>query len=83
MEKEARSIEISVTYGIPEYLGHVKIFLWKFFSYYYSGFKGALSGVKQFLTSESPLKMIKKQVFRFLSCLFLSCRKMAWLERQG
>lgn len=26
IEKKARPIKISVTYGIPEYLGHVKIF---------------------------------------------------------
>ena len=56
--------------------------------------KDALSGLRQFLATESPLKMMKNvfyftskalfvlKMFNFLSWLFWSCSKMAWLEGQ-
>ena len=55
--------------------------------------KGALSGLRQFLATETPLKMIKNgfcftpnlfcshDVSVFVST-FCSCRKKAWLERK-
>ena len=58
--------------------------------------KGTHSGLRQFLDTESPLKMMKnpfyftlKKLFSFSKylnfCLdfFCSCRKKAWLERWG
>ena len=55
---------------------------------------GALSGLRQFLATESPLKIMKNafyftskalfilKIFNFLSWLFWSCSKTAWLEGQ-
>ena len=55
--------------------------------------KGALSGLRQFLATESPLKVMKNafyftlkalfvhEIFKFLSWLFGSVEKTAWLER--
>ena len=55
--------------------------------------KGALSGLRQSLTTESPLEMMKNAVYFTLKALFVlkifkifvltfwSCRKTAWLER--
>ena len=34
------------------------------------GFKGALTGLKQFLATESPLKMMKKAFYLTLNALF-------------
>ena len=57
--------------------------------------KGALSGRRQFLATESPLNMMKNavyftskahfviQVFRFLPWIFGHVEQMAWLERLG
>ena len=58
-------------------------------------FKGAFSGLRQFLEIESPLKMMKNafyftlkallalKIFKLLSWLLRSCRKTTWLERPG
>ena len=55
--------------------------------------KGPLYDLRQFLTRETPLKRMKKvfhftlkglfffKIFKFLSWLFWSCIKTAWLER--
>ena len=55
-------------------------------------FKGALSGLRQFLPTESPLKIMKNpfyftlkayfvlKMFRFLSWLFGHVGKTTWLE---
>ena len=55
--------------------------------------KGALSGLRQFLITESPLKMMKNafyftlkalfilKIFKFLSWHFGHVGKTAWLER--
>ena len=60
---------------------------WKKFTFTY--LKGALSGLRQFLATESPLKMMKNafnftskalfilKIFKFLSRLFWSCIKTA------
>ena len=56
--------------------------------------KGPLSGMEQFLTTESTLKMMKKKIyftlkalflkiFKFLLWLFDSCRKTPWRESWG
>ena len=59
------------------------------------GIKGALSGLRQFLTTESPLKMMKNafyftsnalcvlKMFKFLSWIFGHDIKTAWLKRSG
>ena len=56
-------------------------------------FKGALSGLRQFLATESPLKMMKYafyftlkalfvlNIFRFFVLTFWSCIKTTWLDR--
>ena len=58
-------------------------------------FNGALSGLRQFLATESPLKIMKNafyftsktffvlEIFNFFSWLFWSCGKTACLEGQG
>ena len=55
---------------------------WKFVSRFFPDLKGALLGLRQFLATESPLKMMKNgfcftlkaffvlEIFKFLSCLF-------------
>ena len=57
--------------------------------------KGALQGLRQFLISESPLKMMKNafsfilkvlfvlKIINFLLWLFGHVEKTTWLERQG
>ena len=62
---------------------------------HFGNIKGALSGLRQFLETESPLKMMKNafyltskvlfvlKIFNFLSWLFWLCNKTAWLGGQG
>ena len=62
-------------------------FLGKFCPRINCQFKGALSGLKQYLTIESPLKSHLKSFFRskdmFFFLTFWSCIKTTWLERSG
>ena len=56
--------------------------------------KGAVSGLKQFLTTENPLKLIRNafyfilkavfvlMIFKFLFWLFGHVEKTVWLERE-
>ena len=56
--------------------------------------KGTLSGLRQFLATEIPLKLMKNtfyftsealfvlNIFNFLSWLFWSCNKTAWLRKK-
>ena len=43
----------------------------KNFNYKSSRFKGALSGLRQFFATESPLKMIKSSFYFTLKALFI------------
>ena len=48
--------------------------------------KGALSGLRQFLATESPVKVMKNalfvlKIFKFLSWHFSHVEETAWLEK--
>ena len=71
----------------------IGIVIWMFFHHKYHYFKGTLSGLRQFLSTESPLKMMKNgfyfalkaffvlKIFEFLSWLFCHIEKKASLKR--
>ena len=71
--------------------GPIKIYRRQYFKRlkWYGCFKGALSGLRQFLVNENPVRIMKNACYftfslsryLFFVLTFCSCREAAWLER--